>query len=329
MKALFSQPLNGLSTHFIITRKQLCTIMADIISPEVQRAIDKEHVQKIVSYQQNLYTKYKCYDFSQPLMLAKFNNKFYILDGGHRLECIKQLPGDFNVPIVVYDKFKSADEIRDKFAAINNNKPIILALNDPEYDNCNKICKLVMGKFGHCHSRSLSPKIPNFNIDKFSKRFRKHDAQRVISAIDTLNAFAVKQEIELLRSTNLTKANRHYIDLMRKCSAKKCYIRIFPDYETILEKIVQNQPWQHTCGVLQQRHKITPAERELVFRREFGVSNLGICCSCGKTIDINNFHCGHIQALANGGEDTTANMKPICATCNLRMSTQSIYTFHV
>lgn len=313
-----------MATHFIISRAQLCTIMGDIISPEVQRAIDKEHVGKILDYQLECFKKYKCYDFSQPLILAKFNSKFYILDGGHRLECIKHLPGEFDIPIVLYDQFKTAEEIRDKFAAINNNKPVLLALNDPEYENCNKICRLVMSKYGHCHSRAKSPKIPNFDIDKFSKRFRTHDAAKILTAIDTLNSFAIKREEDLRKLLKRTKEEDYYLEIMRKCSVKKCYIRAFPNYELTLENIVLGKPWQNACGSLQQRRKLTTAERELVFRREFGVSNLGACCACGKTININNFHCGHIIALANGGEDSTNNMKPICAPCNLRMSIQTL-----
>lgn len=53
-----------------------------------------------------------------------------------------------------------------------------------------------------------------------------------------------------------------------------------------------------------------------------------LCMCCKKTkITQNNFHCGHVIAEANGGSTTIANLKPICAQCNLSMGTKNMDDF--
>lgn len=45
----------------------------------------------------------------------------------------------------------------------------------------------------------------------------------------------------------------------------------------------------------------------------------GPCFTCGETIDITNFHAGHMVAERNGGETSINNLRPVCAACNLSM----------
>jgi 5-methylcytosine-specific restriction endonuclease McrA len=47
-------------------------------------------------------------------------------------------------------------------------------------------------------------------------------------------------------------------------------------------------------------------------------------CPCGGSISKNTNHCGHIVARAKGGKTSVANLRPICASCNLRMKTRNL-----
>jgi len=47
-------------------------------------------------------------------------------------------------------------------------------------------------------------------------------------------------------------------------------------------------------------------------------------CPCGTTITEEENHCGHIVARAKGGRTVVENLRPVCASCNLRMKTRNL-----
>jgi len=52
------------------------------------------------------------------------------------------------------------------------------------------------------------------------------------------------------------------------------------------------------------------------------------CLCCGiRYIKMNDFHCGHVVAESKGGKTNLNNLRPICAKCNLSMSTRNFYEF--
>ena len=54
---------------------------------------------------------------------------------------------------------------------------------------------------------------------------------------------------------------------------------------------------------------------------------MGPCFTCKKTIDITNFHAGHIVADAHGGSQDVTNLRPVCNTCNISMGTTNMIEF--
>lgn len=55
-------------------------------------------------------------------------------------------------------------------------------------------------------------------------------------------------------------------------------------------------------------------------------THLCICCN-QHTISTFDFHCGHIIADCNGGGISLDNLRPICASCNLSMSSMNMKEF--
>ena len=53
----------------------------------------------------------------------------------------------------------------------------------------------------------------------------------------------------------------------------------------------------------------------------------GECYVCLTTINSKQFECGHIIAVARGGDNNITNLKPICATCNKSMGTKHLEEF--
>lgn len=69
--------------------------------------------------------------------------------------------------------------------------------------------------------------------------------------------------------------------------------------------------------------KITPELKNKVWRHHYGDTN-NANCPCGEIIYVDNHHCGHIKARAKGGKTCVENLKPICASCNLKMGTKNM-----
>jgi len=69
---------------------------------------------------------------------------------------------------------------------------------------------------------------------------------------------------------------------------------------------------------------------EVIRKRVYGKidnQNHPLCYCCGKSISLENYHCGHIIAFCNGGKDELNNLMPICPSCNLSMGKQNMYDF--
>lgn len=75
----------------------------------------------------------------------------------------------------------------------------------------------------------------------------------------------------------------------------------------------------------EKKRKSLPARlRHEVWRRYFGVLNVGECCCCHTQITMEHFQCGHIISVANGGADIIGNLRPVCCVCNHSMGTKDL-----
>ena len=74
------------------------------------------------------------------------------------------------------------------------------------------------------------------------------------------------------------------------------------------------------------RVKILRAVREQVWLRECGKNYAHHCPVhfCQNLMTVFDFHVAHRRALAAGGDNSLANLVPLCARCNHGMATQSI-----
>jgi 5-methylcytosine-specific restriction endonuclease McrA len=58
---------------------------------------------------------------------------------------------------------------------------------------------------------------------------------------------------------------------------------------------------------------------------KFGTSKCYVCNY--HDIYATHYECGHVISRKNGGKDTIDNLRPICRSCNLSMSTQNLEIF--
>ena len=79
-------------------------------------------------------------------------------------------------------------------------------------------------------------------------------------------------------------------------------------------------------------HKISKsipgAVRDKVWNENIGVEfGIGKCYCCGGNITRANYECGHIVSRATGGDDSVANLKPVCGPCNKSMGIKNMHEF--
>lgn len=67
--------------------------------------------------------------------------------------------------------------------------------------------------------------------------------------------------------------------------------------------------------------------RGAVWRKMFGTEIEGKCYCCSDKITVDNWHQGHIVSRACGGNDVEANLRPVCASCNLSMGVENMEEF--
>lgn len=82
-------------------------------------------------------------------------------------------------------------------------------------------------------------------------------------------------------------------------------------------------------GARKRRRVALPlAVRRAVWNQHFG-ERCGVaqCCCCRAEITQQQFECGHVQAVASGGEDTLDNLRPVCSSCNKSMGTANMDAF--
>jgi 5-methylcytosine-specific restriction endonuclease McrA len=82
------------------------------------------------------------------------------------------------------------------------------------------------------------------------------------------------------------------------------------------------------AGAAAPRKAIPKKIRGEAWKAQFGTSTEGSCYCCRKGLDIfDDWHAGHIVSHASGGTDTAANLRPVCASCNLSMGTEHMDAF--
>ena len=68
-------------------------------------------------------------------------------------------------------------------------------------------------------------------------------------------------------------------------------------------------------------------KRMRVWRIYIGELTVGKCYTCGRTIYIDDFDCGHNKAVVKKGSNEIDNLRPICRGCNSEMGTKTIESF--
>ena len=98
------------------------------------------------------------------------------------------------------------------------------------------------------------------------------------------------------------------------------------DYNTtkIIENIDVNYTMISNNIVTNKRKSIPKKVRYDLWVKNCGDSLKSKCYVCRKNITFENFHCGHIKSVKDGGDNNIDNLKPICPGCNYGMGINNL-----
>ena len=94
------------------------------------------------------------------------------------------------------------------------------------------------------------------------------------------------------------------------------------------DKIIENIDVNYTIIskniVINKRKSIPKKVRYDLWIKNCGNTMKSKCHVCRKNITFENFHCGHIKSVKDGGDNNINNLKPICPGCNYGMGTKNL-----
>lgn len=367
-----------------ITLKAL--IKCELYRADIQRLIDVSRVRDIVSSQLDYASKHDSFLFIGDLTIAEWNEKFYVIDGLHRLESIKELVaarpdlGDMYSICVTILNCQSYQEMVDMFITINKCDPV------PEHviRNAGNICKKDIleefrMKFRQVFKAFLSdaqnPNRPNINESNLMYYLDKSEIDRQLTNGSMVFAYMMYVNEKYLRAMDVKNAAKCK-EKADKFACPALYISNDRDYKWLKNtkwidefkagsdgtgpkplsfiKVMKETDWTHPfrffnrkrklssvvpmevdvmvvkdvawkLPVMAQRKRVTipSSMRGIVWRKYFDSMDHE-CPLCNNIISLDNFECGHVVSVANGGVNHPNNLVPICGKCNKSMSSMNL-----
>ncbi len=303
--------------------------------PYFQRPVDEERVQDIVEHYQ-LKLKDNVFEFISPLIVAKYEDMLYIIDGQHRLKAIEYLFGhdekfneDKKIPLVVIPA-NSMEHIEELFQTLNKLLPLsdVYKLEDK---NKKKIIVDASAHFFRKYRKIFTAKKarrPFINKNDFENYLLNNDviedldiidsSNDLIFALEKLNTFYKNQPYDYFPK----KGQANFGSIVKKIESKGgLYFGLFPKFEWIND--LRKRVWQ------QEDTTMGKGLRDQVWNTYIGIKH-GIypclCCDI-EQISQQNFEMGHIISQKNGGSNNICNLRPICSKCNKSMGIKAMFDY--
>jgi 5-methylcytosine-specific restriction endonuclease McrA len=329
-------------------------VSLDLKTPDIQRLIDNERVIAIRDFQEHHFIQYGSFRFFGDITVVVCGNECCIIDGQHRYAAMKELcPLQPEYPLCINAiRCNDAQEMKHIFVTINKAKPV------PEYileaasgtitqDKKNKINQFRVffcATFKHYISNSPSPHRPNVFDSNVFDHINKSNLDKYFQNGKEMFEYFVyvnDKYLHLLDSSNTTRC----VNKATKNNCKPLYITNDPsfswlsraqwiaEYLALIGKVdnyIQNTPHEYVTTQSQsplnppesKRRKLPKEIRGSVWRNYFDTLD-HLCPLCNSTISIDDFECGHMISVKNGGTNALENLIPLCNKCNNSMSSMN------
>lgn len=255
-----------------------------------------------------------------PLYFCIFENKRYVIDGQHRLECYKLNESLLNESIPIIDIIvNDREEINYYFKLINDT----MSLNDIWIDENQVKKNIIVNTYNHFikkYPNSFKPKgvrRPYLNLDKFltqltevfdDSKLKINSYEEYINIVEDLNKKYSEKNADWFPSKGTTKNDNIIITLKKN----NClYLGMMPN--NWVNHLIELPDTNNEMS-------ISSAFRQLIWLKYCNKQFERTCLCCDNNIiSVYNFECGHILSKNKGGDINIDNIIPICSFCNKSM----------
>jgi hypothetical protein len=331
----------------------------NILYPEFQRNLDKDHVTEIKDF----YLQFpdKINDNRILLGYVETINTYFVIDGQHRLTALYEIirnSDDFkNIDAVLTIKIcKNMDELYQTYREVNRNSPldifqkiVLENTNRNQAEIWSTIQKYIINNYKKFLKKDNNCHIPNIFIDDFMIKLRNTNiidthksAVAIITKLDTINNKIYEKYNDICNTIDTQYVKTKMIKINDKIKTKTpngkppfCFGLDFNWTKLLYD---DNYPisfagYQDNCIRGLTRKQIRDEVWETYAPIDTNNKSMDYMdCYCCKNKKINRYsqadwQLGHVIPNRYGGLFVTENLRPICATCNSEMRTTNMYDF--
>ena len=330
-----------------VTYKKI--LVSDVIKqievPSWQRLLSNDHVDEIYDTIKKQFAVEEKSGLSQPkvfgvIEIAQHGDKYYILDGNHRMNAYKRIfeiiHKDLFVVLNVI-QVQREQEARDLFDKINNSVPLVELPIGVTREKSNEVIRLLRQKpFGKMIK----------GIKKVNPPFVCANKLQHVIAIN-LKRKSTNEIVELICDLNekfLKRDDNYFINLPnnRRKTKMAVYLKHCRDYGFILGLLDLNKMFYDITHVgseikteptqlksRTQRKSVPKCIRHRLWHTYYGNDRLkDICLLCkGKQVSRDDYEVAHKKAHSNGGTYKEDNLFPCCSNCNKSMGNKDLSVF--
>ena len=313
----------------------------NIITPNIQRILNLDKVNNIVTYQIDYFKNYNLFNILGVINISynKDNNVYYLVDGQHRYNALEKLYNlghnpYFFIELVSVNNF---EELKNNYNLINKNT---LLPDLPE--NINKTLVetsaiYFKNKYNELWSKTSRSNRPHIYFDYFLEGIAILYTELIKLNISINTSTDLNNIIEIYNNKlknwnrkNFPESSSITDNMYKKCEKWNLYLGLFKHIsDKYRYKWVKNIIYEYTGEIISTNKKKNYIPKKLkidVWNRYIGKNKRNtICVCCNITeIDITNFHAGHIISEKNEGLINIDNIIPICTLCNTSMSSKNM-----
>lgn len=278
---------------------------------ESQRSIDYNHVARIITYLDSHLDGEA--SFISPVVIGKLNNKYYIIDGQHRINSLERFKKNYSLMVNLIF-LKNEYDLEYKLKIVNSNKPYIQI----ETNHIKKIEEFILINYKSYIKNSEKPICPHININNIVKKLNNHVSitfDMFLEKFRELETFLVENHSSI--GISITNFNKCF-----KNNTIPFYCGSMSNNRWLDAIIISIESNSAVCSIdfskypfTTKRYKIPITDKKKLWESQS--NNLdSICYICSVSISFYNFECGHIIPVFKGGNNSISNMKCICRDCN-------------
>ena len=312
------------------------------VLPEIQRTAVSAAIDAIYAAETAHFNRYATYCLPGSISVAvdETSGMQYLIDGQHRMAAYARLLAEFpERPITVladYYYYSTADGLDVLYKQVNTCQVNPIAeLSIDHYKVLRETEQYFMRTFPRYFRASTRPRRPNLNMSTLLEKLREshivqrlgiRQGQQLVVAMLDINRFYATQPVANFAAWKIPDA----VNLCAKIEAEsnRLYLGMYTNYEwirRIIHRHESGEPYAavvHTCNTY--RVRVLAHTRKAVWQRYNATAMAGECYCCRAAIDFANFECGHVVAVASGGQPDADNLRPVCRTCNRDMGTMNL-----